>query len=390
MLRTLARTALALFLAVGVSLAMPAPAAAEWDVNVFVKLRDEAQSLYDKGQYNDALSRYRVLRNMIEDAVENDEIPENQRPAALEALEVVRYQIGRCLQFTEACGEAVDEYIALAEDAESNEIKAKTAVRKAEARLCHAQMLAKDGDVEEASSAVSKVLDDLSAIPSTEGLSDETSTTVVSTRSVVETNLDEVEDAVFNAAIENVEDAIAAESCETARAGVAAIDPKLAPSADDGKAKKQALYDDVEAMCTRLASADAAPDPTPADEGVDIPIGPVITLSVGAAILAGWGVFEGVVGQGQVDDFEAARSDCRDTGQRCDEALTLKDDVETSQIISISLLAGGGAVLLGGATWWIIDAAMGDESAPEEAGETSAFLAPSADGGVIGVRVRLR
>lgn len=372
---------------------LPARAMADWDVQTFVKLRDEAQQLYDRDDFDDALPRYRVLESMIRAALDADEIPPSQQQAAREALEVVRYQVGRSQQGLDDCASALATYLALATDAATEVIQVRVAARIPETRLClAAHALARD-DAETALRHARDAARNVAVLPDPAPLASEDAALLAEVSDAAATTLADLHEQVLHLRTEAARAELKAQRCEPARAAVERV-RELAIESDTLQHADQ-LAHDTEALCQALAAraeadaaaAAAATATARTDPGLDLPPGPLVLLAVGAATLVADAVFEGVVAADHLDQLERARSDCRTSGLRCDQVLSLTDSIETDQAVSIALLAGGGALLIGGATWWILDATLADDADP---GSTATgFLAPRPGGALVGLTLRL-
>ena len=119
----------------------------------------------------------------------------------------------------------------------------------------------------------------------------------------------------------------------------------------------------------RARAAEPAPEPTPVPEPTPPPrsspdvLGPVLTLSIGAAVAIVGGVLIGVAS----DHYQQAVAAPAQT-----TAVALEHDAYTFRDTGIALLFVGGAAAIAGAVWWIAAATQG----PSDASSTSFRIGP--------------
>lgn len=264
------------------------------------------------------------------------------------------------------------------------DLRAKLAVRSPEAQLCRAEQALERSDDATALTALDQAAEALAALPPPDGLGHD-ALEVLSEGPQLLAEEDRLRTALLDHRLMTARTALVVERCDETRTAIERATPIARSQAQWTNIAN--LQRDTDAMCERQAliaqgiDPDAHLRPAPADA---LPIGPIVLLSVGAAVLAADAVFEGTMVRDDIDRFEDLRDTCRNSGTRCREALDAQDRVDTERAISIAALSVGSAAILGGATWWVVEAVL-DSRAERSPTAATGFLAPRADGAVVGM-----
>ncbi|MDX9722036.1 MAG: hypothetical protein RBU37_14920 [Myxococcota bacterium] len=320
-----------------------------WDPALFLQQQEDAHQLFLASDYGAALQRYEDAHGMLEAALERGELPEEQRPAANNALRTIEYQLARCLQLTDECARATESFQSLLEaEAVLPDVKAKLPLRLAESMLCSANQAANGGDFDEAEAHLAAANEQAQ----------------VAAASSSETVLSKADRPVFQEELEAVKAAIEtrqlslssereAATLRAAQQELDAIETLLSQGAcEPAQVRLEALS--LPEMLELRERQDALLLRHQSECGLNLSYVAWGLGAGGAALLVADLIFEGVL-LGTASDFEDARASCLRGNGQCKQAVELSEELDTGRMVSAVLLGSGLALITASVIWLFLD-----------------------------------
>ena len=339
--------------AIGLLWLVPFSEAFAWDPASFAQTLGEAQADYQGAKFGAALQRYSALESELTAALSAGEIPDDQKERALMALDVIRYQIGRCHQNENHCHEAHDAFLSFGDFSALNpELRTKLQVRLSEVHMCLAEEALASGDLalalnesEEASKLTQLVVLDESSDP-------QFSVSLATTRS----KQDEIGQSVIAQVGSVVHQKLDAEDCEAARS-------KIVWAKNDLNLDTAKLEEETTIRCPVPPSWTA--------------YAPIALMGTGG-VLGLTAVILEVANSADVSELDDARDAClAGLTTHCEHALDLASAVD-SQRTTTGVLVGLGVATAGaGLVWWLLQDDPGEAASlsilPSQQGATLAY-----------------